>query len=284
MPEVLDVETVRMLWMRLMNQKNVFGIPPGASKANLVRNVRISLPSGNSAFVCELRLHRHIRDDEARMHYRIEDLFVNIWGACRTPVDDSCLKGLAVARHGRNCWSDYGLIGPLEGRAERHGHEDLIARFISHERVVVRQWVQVWHLQSKDCLQLRKAGDMGAGHWSASDGPFPRRHAIAAMTTLPPADELPAPSPARVDYPEVLASAIPTLQASLVLHLVRLLAVDVPSHRYLLCKSACVYRFRCRPAAVSPGALTPAIDAATAQPTRQSSQWLSGLDGLGRHS
>jgi hypothetical protein len=36
--------------------------------------------------------------------------------------------------------------------------------------------------------------------------------------------------------------------------------------------------------ALSPGTFTPTIDAATAQPTAQSSQWLSGFDGLARHS
>jgi len=37
-------------------------------------------------------------------------------------------------------------------------------------------------------------------------------------------------------------------------------------------RSACVYRFRCLPIAPSPAVLTPARLAATAQPTRQSSQ------------
>jgi hypothetical protein len=49
-------------------------------------------------------------------------------------------------------------------------------------------------------------------------------------------------------------------------------------HQVFLLRSAWLYRFRCRPAEVSPGAFTPAIDAATAQPTRQSSQWLSAYE------
>lgn len=47
-------------------------------------------------------------------------------------------------------------------------------------------------------------------------------------------------------------------------------------HAKFLRRSFWVYRFRCRPDAASPGALTPTMDAATAQPTRQSNQWLSG--------
>jgi hypothetical protein len=50
-------------------------------------------------------------------------------------------------------------------------------------------------------------------------------------------------------------------------------------------RSSCVYRFRFRPGRDSiPGRLTPQVLAATAQPTRQSSQWLSGRVGSQDHS
>jgi len=57
----------------------------------------------------------------------------------------------------------------------------------------------------------------GARHPSAADRSPPRCHALAAMPTLPPGDKLAAPSPARVDYPEVPAAAMAALQAALVL-------------------------------------------------------------------
>ncbi len=49
--------------------------------------------------------------------------------------------------------------------------------------------------------------DMRAGLRSCSYMPLPRCHAFPAMATLPSADEFPTPSPARVDYTEVLAAA-----------------------------------------------------------------------------
>jgi hypothetical protein len=90
---------------------------------------------------------------------------------------------------------------------------------------------------------------------SAPDRPFPRCHALPAMPTLPSADEFAAPSPARIDYPEVLAAAIATFQASLVLTgrpalasfgKLRTSLGRRTFHGHGLLKSACVYRFRCR--------------------------------------
>ena len=130
-----------------MNQKDVFGIPPSASKANLICNVRIGLPPLNTAIVSIHRLNSHIRDDQARMDYGVEDLFVDIRGACRAPVDNSCLKRLTGDRHGLDRRSNYGLICSLKWRAKRHGYEDLITRFVSHESLIIRQWIQARDLQ-----------------------------------------------------------------------------------------------------------------------------------------
>jgi hypothetical protein len=137
-------------------------------------------------------------------------------------------------------------------------------------------------------LAILSADEARLAFWGRSLGPKgPLRccHPLPAMSTLPPTDEPAAPSAAGVDYPEVPTTAIPALQASPILRRVPRSSLGQGfGHVSFLRRSSCVYRFRCRPPVASPVAFTPTMDAATAQPTRQSSQWLSGLDGLGRHS
>ena len=112
-----------------------------------------------------------------------------------------------------------------------------------------------------------------------------RCHCPATSPALTPSHDPAAPRRAGVDYPEVLAPAPAAFEAALVLCRISCLSLcHMLIHGSFRVKSFCVYRFRCRPAAASPEALTPAIDTATAQPTRQSNQWLQGLDGLGLHS
>ena len=90
------------------------------------------------------------------------------------------------------------------------------------------------------CASLGRLG-------SAPDGLVPRCHSLAAMPTLPSTDELAAPSPARVYYRNLPATAIATFEREVYLAGWRSLAFSGRTfHGYGLLKSSCVYRLRCR--------------------------------------
>ena len=80
--------------------------------------------------------------------------------------------------------------------------------------------------------QIQQAADAVRSYRACSrpNRPFPRCHALPALPTLPPADELPAPAPTRVDYPEATTSAVAALKAPLVF----LADLSVRSHAHRL--------------------------------------------------
>ena len=67
--------------------------------------------------------------------------------------------------------------------------------------------------------QIQQAADAVRSYRACSrpNRPFPRCHALPALPTLPPADELAAPPPTRIDDPEAPASAIAACQPPLAL-------------------------------------------------------------------
>jgi len=129
---------------------------------------------------------------------------------------------------------------------------------------------------------------------SSADWPFPRGNSCAATVAFSCSDKPAGCTRSHIDYTPVPAPATPARDSSVSAIGCPFLAFrcvgshGLPSPQIVLR----VPFFPCRPDAVSPGALTPDIDAATAQPTRQSDEWLSvrrrspqaGLEGLGRHS
>src|ERR1035437_10361548 len=132
--------------------------------------------------------------------------------------------------------------------------------------------------------------------------PFHRPHLLSAVAAHPlspgTTDAIPL-----VDDTQVPAPALGAVQPAFILvHLVaepRALNAVLGRRRFLSAfnlaelghgylsptSSENLVRFTSRFGLTDISAVTqPCMDAATAQPTRQSSQWLSGLDGLGRHS
>ena len=87
------------------------------------------------------------------------------------------------------------------------------------------------------------------------------------MPTLPPTDQLSTQATTSIDYPKMLTAAIATFQAALLLGI--LLG---HGYRFLRWRSESFIRSRFGPGSPSTPSFTPHIDAATTQPTRQSSQ------------
>ena len=110
---------------------------------------------------------------------------------------------------------------------------------------------------------------------------FVCRKLMAAFPTDPTSGDLAASSRPGVERVVMSATALATLDSPFVF-------LHILAHaRFLRCSSSRETRFRRGGASIgwcTPPSATPCIEAATAQPTRQSSQWLSGRNGLRRHS
>ncbi len=117
-----------------------------------------------------------------------------------------------------------------------------------------------------------------------ANGSFPSRHSPAAMPALPTARYLAPSARSCVDHPEMFAATVAALQAAVILvGLPQMIVHQI--HPLLRCKSESLSLGRVRMDRWSvPGKMAPIIDAPTAQPTRQSSQWLSTAAGRIFHS
>lgn len=153
---------------------------------------------------------------------------------------------------------------------------------LPRERLVLGMFV-VFNMVTSALLQCmapspRSPGEHREKRRESTPSLFPRSHPPATVSTLAPPHDPVAPRGTGVDHPEMPTAAVPTAKATVVLLRV--------SHRYrlLCCRSDSLIRRAFRACSASTPSFAPLIDAATAQPTRQSSQWLSGADGFNRHS
>lgn len=104
--------------------------------------------------------------------------------------------------------------------------------------------------------------------------PFPRDDPLPAMPALTDALDI-SVALAGVSHGQVRAAAFRARQAARLLRVIATSCVPL-RHRLPLCNSERRMRPRATGFVSVPNSTAPSIDAATAQPTRQSSQWLSG--------